>query len=219
MQKIPDSTLQIRNLSFSFGETPLLEIDDLHIQPGDQVAVIGPSGCGKTTFMHLISGLLRPQSGVIEIQGQDIGQLKEWQMDRLRGREIGIVFQRLHLIPALSVLDNLLLAQRLARVAVDKSNARQLLDRLGIADQSGLMPASLSQGQAQRAAIARAVIHNPKLVIGDEPTSALDDQNAAEAINLLKELSENSGFALLVVTHDDRVRASMDQVLDLGERL
>jgi ABC-type lipoprotein export system ATPase subunit len=219
MQKIPDSTLQIRNLSFSFGETPLLEIDDLHIQPGDQVAVIGPSGCGKTTFMHLISGLLRPQSGVIEIQGQDIGQLKEWQMDRLRGREIGIVFQRLHLIPALSVLDNLLLAQRLARVAVDKSNARQLLDRLGIADQSGLMPASLSQGQAQRAAIARAVIHNPKLVIGDEPTSALDDQNAAEAINLLKELSENSGFALLVVTHDERVRASMDQVLDLGERL
>jgi putative ABC transport system ATP-binding protein len=217
MQKIPDSTLQIRNLSFSFGETPLLEIDDLHIQPGDQVAVIGPSGCGKTTFMHLISGLLRPQSGVIEIQGQDIGQLKEWQMDRLRGREIGIVFQRLHLIPALSVLDNLLLAQRLARVAVDKSNARQLLDRLGIADQSGLMPASLSQGQAQRAAIARAV--NPKLVIGDEPTSALDDQNAAEAINLLKELSENSGFALLVVTHDERVRASMDQVLDLGERL
>lgn len=219
MQKIPDSTLQIRNLSFSFGETPLLEIDDLHIQPGDQVAVIGPSGCGKTTFMHLISGLLRPQSGVIEIQGQDIGQLKEWQMDRLRGREIGIVFQRLHLIPALSVLDNLLLAQRLARVAVDKSNARQLLDRLGIVDQSGLMPASLSQGQAQRAAIARAVIHNPKLVIGDEPTSALDDQNAAEAINLLKELSENSGFALLVVTHDERVRASMDQVLDLGERL
>jgi ABC-type lipoprotein export system ATPase subunit len=127
-------------------------------------------------------------------------------MDRFRGRSIGVVFQRLHLLSAISVLNNLLLAQRLARMAPDKKKAMTLLDRLGIAGQAHALPAMLSQGQAQRAAIARAVIHSPSLVIGDEPTSALDNSSAADAIQLIKELSESVGFALLIVTHDERVR-------------
>jgi ABC-type lipoprotein export system ATPase subunit len=216
MSDASNIALKIRGLEFGYGKEPLLEIDELQIQKGEHLAVIGPSGCGKTTFMHLVSGLIRPQVGTIEIQGCNITRLKEWEMDRFRGRSIGVVFQRLHLLSAISVLNNLLLAQRLARMTPDKKKAMKLLDRLGIAAQAHSLPAILSQGQAQRAAIARAVIHNPSLVIGDEPTSALDNASAADAIQLIKELSESVGFALLIVTHDERVRGSMDRVLDLG---
>ena len=216
MSDASNIALKIRGLEFGYSKEPLLEIDELQIQKGEHLAVIGPSGCGKTTFMHLVSGLIRPQVGTIEIQGCNITRLKEWEMDRFRGRSIGVVFQRLHLLSAISVLNNLLLAQRLARMAPDKKKAMKLLDRLGIAAQAHSQPAILSQGQAQRAAIARAVIHNPSLVIGDEPTSALDNASAADAIELIKELSERVGFALLIVTHDERVRGSMDRVLDLG---
>ena len=216
MSDASNIALKIRGLEFGYGKEPLLEIDELQIQKGEHLAVIGPSGCGKTTFMHLVSGLIRPQVGTIEIQGCNITRLKEWEMDRFRGRSIGVVFQRLHLLSAISVLNNLLLAQRLARMTPDKKKAMKLLDRLGIAAQAHSQPAILSQGQSQRAAIARAVIHNPSLVIGDEPTSALDNASAADAIQLIKELSESVGFALLIVTHDERVRGSMDRVLDLG---
>jgi putative ABC transport system ATP-binding protein len=216
MSDASNIALKIRGLEFGYSKEPLLEIDELQIQKGEHLAVIGPSGCGKTTFMHLVSGLIRPQVGTIEIQGCNITRLKEWEMDRFRGRSIGVVFQRLHLLSAISVLNNLLLAQRLARMTPDKKKAMKLLDRLGIAAQAHSLPAILSQGQAQRAAIARAVIHNPSLVIGDEPTSALDNASAADAIQLIKELSESVGFALLIVTHDERVRGSMDRVLDLG---
>ena len=215
MPSVSNIALKISDLEFGYSKKPLLEIDELQIQKGEHLAVIGPSGCGKTTFMHLVAGLLRPQVGTIEIQGCDITRLKEWEMDRFRGRSIGVVFQRLHLLSAISVLNNLLLAQRLARMAPDKKKAMTLLDRLGIAGQAHALPAMLSQGQAQRAAIARAVIHSPSLVIGDEPTSALDNSSAADAIQLIKELSESVGFALLIVTHDERVRSSMDRVLDL----
>ena len=216
---MPDSSaniLDIKDLEFSYGDTPLISIDDFGLQSNERVAVIGPSGCGKTTFMHLIAGLIRPLKGSIQINGQELTTLKEWEIDRLRGKEVGIVFQRLHLMPAISVLNNLLLAQKLARVDQDRDSAVELLERLGIAEFADTLPAKLSQGQAQRAAIARALVHKPSLVIADEPTSALDSGNAKEAIELLGELSSSANFALLVVTHDERVRSSMDRVYPLG---
>lgn len=209
--------LSIDQLRFSYNEDPLLHINSFQLQRRERVAVIGPSGCGKTTLMHLISGLVKPQQGQIELQGTKIAGLKEWKVDRLRGREIGIVFQRLHLIPSISILKNLLITQKLSRNPQDKNAAFALLERLGIADFAHKRPSQLSQGQAQRAAIARAVVHKPTLVIGDEPTSALDNQSASAAIELLSDLSDAYGFALLVVTHDDRVRDRMDRVLNLGE--
>ncbi len=209
--------LNVSDLKFSYGAEPLIDLPEFHIRPEERVAIIGPSGCGKTTLMHLIAGLIRPDSGSIELHGQEITQLKEWEVDRLRGREVGIVFQRLHLMPAISVLNNLLLAQKLARVNQDKQHAMQLLQQLGIAEFKDVLPGNLSQGQAQRAAIARAVVHKPTLVIGDEPTSALDSNNAREAIRLLTDLSKEVGFGLLVVTHDERVRSGMDRVLTLGD--
>lgn len=209
--------LSLNKLEFSFNEKPLINIEEFKVRTRERIAIMGPSGCGKSTFIHLVAGLLKPQKGTIRIKNQDITKLEEWKIDRLRGQSIGIVFQRLHLLPSISILDNLLLAQKLARTTVDRESAIELLKRLDLEEWINKFPHHLSQGQAQRAAIARAVIHKPALVIGDEPTSALDDDNAQEAIRLLNELSENVGFALLIVTHDKRVRDSMDSVLSLGD--
>jgi ABC-type lipoprotein export system ATPase subunit len=209
--------LSLNKLEFSFNEKPLINIEEFKVRTRERIAIMGPSGCGKSTFIHLVAGLLKPQKGTIKIKNQDITKLEEWKIDRLRGQSLGIVFQRLHLLPSISILDNLLLAQKLARTTVDRQSAIELLKRLDLEEWINKFPHHLSQGQAQRAAIARAVIHKPALVIGDEPTSALDDDNAQEAIRLLNELSENVGFALLIVTHDKRVRDSMDSVLSLGD--
>lgn len=212
-----ENVLEIEGLRFGYDDKPLLDIKKFHLKQDERVALIGPSGCGKTTFIHLVSGLIRPDYGVVRLAGQDITRLSEQQVDRVRGQQVGIIFQNLHLMPAISVLDNLLLAQRLARAPIDKNHALELLERLGISEKAGELPGSLSQGQAQRAAIARAVAHKPKLLIGDEPTSALDKENAETAINLLSELSTSHHFALLIVTHDERVSAAMDRVIRLGE--
>ena len=209
--------LFLNKLEFSFNEKPLININECQVRARGRIAIMGPSGCGKSTFIHLVAGLLKPQKGTIRIKNQDITKLEEWKIDRLRGQSIGIVFQRLHLLPSISILDNLLLAQKLAQTKVDRRSAMDLLKRLDLEECVNKFPHHLSQGQAQRAAIARAVIHKPALVIGDEPTSALDDGNAQEAIRLLNELSESVGFALLIVTHDKRVRDSMDSVLSLSD--
>lgn len=206
--------LQITNLEFHYDQ-PLLNIDDFEISRGECVGVLGPSGCGKTTFMHLIAGLLKPAHGQVMINGTDITQLGEGQIDRIRGQHIGIVFQRLHLVPAISVIDNLLLAQRLARAPIDREYALGLLEQLGIADLANQKPHQLSQGQAQRAAIARSVAHRPTLLVADEPTSALDDDNAADAMTVLRELTISTSAALIVVTHDERVRNRVDRVFSL----
>jgi putative ABC transport system ATP-binding protein len=206
--------LEIRNLTFGYDQA-LLNIDAFTLAQQESIAVLGPSGCGKTTFMHLLTGLLRPDAGSIQINGTEITTLSEAKIDQLRGQQIGIVFQRMHLIPSISILDNLLLAQRLARVPSDKNYARRLLEQLGIADLGNKRPTTLSQGQVQRAAIARAVAHKPSLLVADEPTSALDDKNARDAIAILKDLTIGNSAALIVVTHDERVRASLQRTYDL----
>lgn len=207
--------LTISNLKFSYDDQPLLEIEQFQAAANERIAVLGPSGCGKTTFMHLIAGLIRPQEGSVVIHGTDITKLSETEVDRIRGRHIGIVFQRLHLIPSISVINNLLLAQRLAGVSYDRAYAEELLAKLDISALVNKFPTELSQGQAQRVAIARAMTHRPSLIIADEPTSALDDSNATEAIKVLQELTANSSAALLVVTHDSRVKGAMKRVYHL----
>lgn len=179
------------------------------------MAVIGPSGCGKTTFLHLLAGLMRPGAGVIKVLGQDLSILRGAGLDRFRGQHMGLVFQRLHLLPALTVLDNVLLAQRLARVPVERERVAALFDRLDLSGLEDRKPARLSQGQAQRVAIARALVHGPDLVMADEPTSALDDRNAAQALDLLEVCVRAVGAALLVVTHDRRVRGRLDHEFEM----
>jgi putative ABC transport system ATP-binding protein len=206
--------IEINDLVFGYDQ-PLLNIDHFALAQSESIAVLGPSGCGKTTFMHLLTGLLRPNSGSIRINGTEITTLSESLIDRLRGQHIGIVFQRLHLVPSITVIENLLLAQRLARKSADRPYAITLLEQLDIVDLINKKPGQLSQGQAQRVAIARAVVHRPQLLVADEPTSALDDQNAKEALTLLTSLTASTGAALMVVTHDERVRSLMTRTHDL----
>lgn len=208
--------LNINSLEFHYDQ-PLINIESFDIARHECVGVIGPSGCGKTTFIHLVAGLLRPARGSVRVNGVDLSRLSEGEIDRVRGQHMGIVFQRLHLVPSISVLDNLLLAQRLSRSIIDRAHAASLLDQLGIGDLLNKKPHQLSQGQAQRVAIARALAHRPSLVIADEPTSALDDDNAADAMMMLRTLTRNTGAALIVVTHDDRVRARVDRIFNLGD--
>ena len=207
--------IDVTNLQFGYGDTRVLNIERCELARGKSMAVIGPSGCGKTTFLHLLAGLIRPASGAIHLLGQDLSLLHGASLDRFRGRNVGLVFQRLHLLPAISVRENILLAERLAGGSIDNARVAGLLERLDLTGLENRRPSMLSQGQAQRVAIARALVHQPALIMADEPTSALDDAHAEQALELLKGSAEAVGAALLVVTHDQRVRGSLDEELEL----
>lgn len=207
--------LHIQDLEFAYDSRPVLRLDRLVLNAGETCAVLGPSGCGKSTLLHLIAGLIAPTRGSVRVCGQALGELGRSARDRYRGRHLGLVFQRLHLLPALNVLDNLLLAQQLARVPRDPAAAQSLLVELGLGSLARARPSRLSQGQAQRVAIARALVHHPALLLADEPTSSLDDDNAERAIELLRSRARAAGAALLVATHDQRIRGRFDQELKL----
>ncbi|MEL7447647.1 MAG: ATP-binding cassette domain-containing protein [Pseudomonadota bacterium] len=208
-------SIDVSDLTFSYADKTILNIPQFTLDRASSVAVIGPSGCGKTTFLHLLAGLIRPNAGRIEVLGQRLDELKAASLDRFRGRHIGLVFQRLHLLPALNVRDNVLLAQRLSGSGGDAGRVAALFDQLELSGLEHRMPSMLSQGQAQRVAIARALVHGPELIMADEPTSALDDGHAERALALLQSSARSVGAALLVVTHDQRVRGRLDGELDL----
>ncbi len=207
--------IDVAGLGFSYGGTPVLRMERCQLERGRSAAVIGPSGCGKTTFLHLLAGLIRPATGSIRVLGQDLDELRGAELDRFRGRKIGLVFQRLHLLPALSVRENVLLAQRLGGSRVDAARVAMLLEQLDLVGLEHRKPSMLSQGQAQRVAIARALVHGPDLIMADEPTSALDDAHAEQALVLLQSSARSVGAALLVVTHDQRVRGRLDGEFEL----
>ncbi len=209
--------LSTSSLSYSYGvggETTLT-FPDVTIARGESCAVVGPSGCGKTTLLHLIAGLLTPRAGSIHVAGQRMDTRSQRDRDRLRGRLIGIVLQQLRLVASLSALDNLLLAQRLAGRPVDREAATERLVGLGLGQCLHRRPGALSQGEAQRVAIARALMGQPTLLLADEPSSSLDDANAERVLQLLTEQAAEHGAALLVVTHDARIRGRLDQELEL----
>ncbi len=172
----------------------------------EQLLVLGSSGVGKSTLLHLLGGLLTIKHGSIELDGQDMTQLANEKLDRFRGEKIGIVFQKNHFIASLSVMENLKVAQYFSNKKEDEAKCMSLLERLNIADKAYKSINTLSEGQKQRVAIARALANNPKLLLADEPTSALDDDNCKEVITLLEEQAEITGAALVIVTHDARLK-------------
>jgi putative ABC transport system ATP-binding protein len=195
----------------------LSTISSLTLKRGEQKLVSGSSGTGKTTLLHTIAGFIPPLAGQIVIDGTDITSLSESARDRFRGRRIGMIFQNLHLVKSLSVLDNLLLSSYLTGLPQQPKTAVALLDQLGIADKRSAMPANLSRGQAQRVAIARAILNQPALILADEPTSSLDDQACQNVIQLIQQLAQQHNASLLITSHDQRLKANFAQILNLKD--
>jgi len=208
--------VDVSNLRAGYAGRVVLALDRFSVNTGGHTLVLGPSGCGKTTLLNIVSGIALPMSGEVRVDGTRLDQLSGGERDHFRGRHIGFVMQRLHLIPALTVEANLQLAQKLAGVAVDGKRIQSILDALGISDKRRAWPRQLSQGEAQRVAIARAVVNRPALILADEPTAALDDDNCAAAIDLLFDQAGEHGATLLVATHDARIKPRFSQVLGLA---
>lgn len=208
--------LNIERLRHRYRTHIVLAIDDFALAAGEHALVLGPSGSGKTTLLHIVAGLVRPSEGTVRVDGQALAELSAVAMDRLRGRTIGFVPQRLHLIDSLDVRGNLLLAQQLGRGAADAARVDAVLEALQMRERARAYPHQLSHGQAQRVAIARAVINRPRLVLADEPTANLDDVNCARAADLLIEQAQAVGAALLIATHDQRLRERFSRQLVLA---
>jgi putative ABC transport system ATP-binding protein len=205
-------------LARTYDAHTVVTIPSWSVAPGQHSLILGPSGSGKSTLLHLIAGLLRPSRGHVWVAGQDLGALAPAALDEFRGRAIGIVLQRLHLIPALTVRDNLRLARTLARLPADPGRIDALIAELGLRPLAKARPSRLSQGEAQRVAIARAVINHPVLILADEPTSALDDANCNAVVGLLRTQAEASGATLVIATHDARLKAHFAHRLELPAR-
>ena len=199
--------LELKDIRKGFGEAPhrveVLQGLDLSLQPGDALAVTGPSGSGKSTLLHLIGGLDAPDSGSLRLDGEDPYGLDEAALARFRNRQIGFVFQDHHLLPQFSVIENVLMpTQAFASMPADApAKAKQLLERVGLSHRLEHRPGQLSGGERQRAAVARALINTPKVMLCDEPTGSLDRSNADAVAKLLFELHRAENNILVVVTH------------------
>lgn len=198
--------LRTQNLEFSYSGDIDFQFPDFSCQKKEKWLLLGQSGSGKTTLLHLLGGMLTPKQGQIIVNDVDITKLSLAALDNFRGRHIGIIFQKSHFVRALNVLENLLLAQQLAGVKIDKSRIKSLLGRLNVGHKLKSRTDNLSIGEQQRVAIARALVNQPSIILADEPTSALDDSNCTEVIRLLEEEAQNAGSTLLVVTHDNRLK-------------
>lgn len=198
--------ISTKNITFSYNKDQTFIMPDLFCEAGSTILVTGNSGKGKTTYLHILAGLLQPNSGEIHIDKKEITHLKGSKADKFRGRNIGVVFQKSHFIAALSVLENLEMASWLATGKKHSKRAKELLQKLDISEQAHKLPSQLSVGQQQRVSIARALINEPKVLLADEPTSSLDDKNADNVIELLESLSKEYKTALIIVTHDSRIK-------------
>ncbi|MEE2682079.1 MAG: ABC transporter ATP-binding protein [Planctomycetota bacterium] len=211
--------IDFTDLRFSYrGTTFQLELPEFHLDAGERVALIGRSGCGKSTLLDLACGIKRPERGRVTFTGSDLAGLGELERRRTRLASIGLVFQEFRLLEYLSVLDSILLPVRLAGRPVTREireRARGLAERAGIDHLLKRRPHRLSQGERQRAAICRALVSAPKLVLADEPTGNLDPDTGEAVLDLLFEEVANADAALLVVTHDHVILPRFDRVVDL----
>lgn len=204
-----------QNLQFSYNGKQNFSFPDLSCKSGETLLITGSSGKGKTTLLHLLGGLLSPTSGTIQIDETEISNLSSSKLDAFRGKNIGMVLQKSYFVEALSVLDNVILASWLATGRKAKEKAIQLLTQLDLENQIHKLPAQLSIGQQQRVNIARALINNPKVILADEPTSSLDDENAQIVAELLSNLATEHKAALIIVTHDQRLKTQFTNAINL----
>jgi putative ABC transport system ATP-binding protein len=192
-------------------ERMVVNIDHFHMDSGAEMVLAGESGSGKTTFLHLISGVLKPDSGEIHLDGKRMDVLPEAGRDGLRSNLLGYVFQNFNLLQGMTALENVELAMRFGK-GVDQERAVSLLKRMGLSERLHHYPRQLSMGQQQRVAVARALANRPRLVMADEPTAHLDHIRGREAVNLMREVCREFGAALLVVSHDREVLSNFKHV-------
>ena len=213
--------LAIENLRKTYrtpdGETQVvLDVPGFVLEKKQQLALRGTSGTGKTTLLNCIAGILSPDSGRITLGGHDMGALNESHRDRLRADNIGYIFQTFNLLQGYTCMENVLLGMNFGRGA-DSAAAMKLLQRVDLGDRLHHRPGQLSVGQQQRVAVARALANRPKLVLADEPTGNLDSKNAREALKLIREVCEENGASLLIVSHDQMVLDQFENSRDLAE--
>jgi ABC-type lipoprotein export system ATPase subunit len=196
----------------------VLDAISLEVEEGEKVAILGPSGSGKTTLLNLIGGLDHPDSGSVLFNGRDITGFSRGEMDQYRNRNIGFVFQFHHLLPQCTLLENVLIPTLVSGDGRDKKfdRARNLMNRVGIWEYRDKLPGKLSGGECQRAAVVRAMINAPSVLLADEPTGALDRDNVETMADLLLELNREDGLTLLVVTHSTSLAERMGRVLEIS---
>jgi putative ABC transport system ATP-binding protein len=207
--------VKINGLTYNYSSEIQLKFPDFSLSKGEQALILGQSGCGKTTLLHLLSGLLKPNSGDVNIDNEDISKMYGAALDNFRGANIGIVFQTAHFIESLTVKENLTLTQTLAGKSKDIDKIKKLLADLGVESKLNAKLNALSVGEKQRVSIARALVNSPALILADEPTSALDDKNCEAVLKLVREQAKKHNSTLLIVTHDNRLKDQFDKRVEL----
>ena len=209
----------IKDLSFSYSGSTAIRFPDFEIPTGEHALLLGESGSGKTTLLHLLGGLLRGYSGSLKVSNTELSELTETALDHFRGKQLGFIFQKNHLISALNVEKNLMMAPYLAGLSINSKRIDEVLMHLGLQEKKRSKISELSQGQAQRVAIARSVLNNPPIILADEPTSALDDKSCNRVIELLIQVANESKSTLLVATHDQRLKNKISKQVILHSHL
>ncbi|MEM1136382.1 MAG: ATP-binding cassette domain-containing protein [Bacteroidota bacterium] len=207
--------IAIKNLSASYNNQRILRFPEWHLSQGEFCLMLGPSGSGKSTLLHLLAGILQPKSGEITIANAKLFEMSQAKRDKFRGQNIGLIFQKAHLIDAVSVKDNMLMAQYFAGEKRDLSRVKEVLEELHIADKLKAKTFQLSQGEAQRLSIARAMLNKPSVILADEPTSSLDDDNCETVYNILATQAQKYDATLLISTHDQRLKDKIPRHLKL----
>lgn len=198
--------IRTQDVVFQYNSETKFQFENLQCKSGETLLITGASGKGKTTLLHLLGGLLKPTSGSVFIDNVDICSLSPKRLDHFRGQHIGLILQKAHFIASLTVLENIELASWLTDSTKKREKAKELLLLLGLEHYASKLTSQLSVGQQQRVSIARALINEPQLLLADEPTSSLDDENEQIVANLLADLSQKYNAALIIVTHDQRLK-------------
>lgn len=213
--------IELKDIHRSFGALEVIRGVDLTIHKGEIVSIVGPSGAGKTTLLQIMGTLDRPTSGSVIYDGKDVGALSSARLARFRNASIGFVFQFHQLLPEFTLLENVAMPALIGgrRRSEAFAEAAKLIDYLGLADRSSHRPAQLSGGEQQRAAVARALINRPAVVLADEPSGSLDSHNRAELHRLFFDLRRDMGQTFVIVTHDESLAADCDRIVHMADGL
>lgn len=211
-----ENIIETSGLTRSYGDICALKPLDLQVAGGEWLSVMGHSGSGKSTFMNLVGGLDRPTAGTLRVGGEDLLALSEDGLARFRREFVGIIFQQHHLVPYLTAVENVMMAQYFHSIP-DEAEARSALERVGLGHRLKNRPGELSGGEQQRVCVARAIINSPKLLLGDEPTGNLDHKSTIMVMELLKELRAEERFTVIMVTHNQEVAAWGDRTIHLDD--